>query len=473
MINGPDAPLPQVISNADEVLESIRNGYSEDNLFSKIQDQPLHFPNFCWEKSLLYFYREGSLPVLCIPRSLHRNRRLTEIILSQAHETLGHAGTERTLKYIQRSYWWSTLSKDVEKFCRSCGTCQAVKPSTQLPMGLLHSLPVPRQPWESIAMDFIGPLLSSSTGENFLWVIIDRFTAMVHLIPIRTSTDAAELAHLYLREVVRLHGVAKSIVSDRDPRFTSKFWSEVNRILGTRLLMSTAFHPQTDGATERANRTINAILRAVVNPDQSNWIEKIPMVEFAMNSAVSKSTGYAPFDLNFGYIPTLRGLLDQIPATVKPGVREFANRARQHLSDAHDAVIAARIRQTFHANKQRREEPMYQPGDKVWLSTENLTMPKGRVRKLMPKFIGPFTVQQVDHQHSNYTLELPPEMADRRIHPTFHASVLHPFEPNDSEKFPHQDTTYLYDYGTPEDNEWWVDEILAHRWIGRRIEFNI
>lgn len=117
MINGPDALLPQVISNADEVLESIQNGYSEDNLFSKIQDQPSHFLNFCWEKSLLYFYHEGSLPVLCIPQLLHWNRRLTEIILSQAHETLGHAGTERMLKYIQQSYWWSTLSKDVEKFC--------------------------------------------------------------------------------------------------------------------------------------------------------------------------------------------------------------------------------------------------------------------------------------------------------------------------------------------------------------------
>ena len=174
-------------------------------------------------------------------------------------------------------------------------------------------------------MDFIGPLPPSENGENFLWVIIDRLTSLVHLIPIKTSTDAAELAYLYIQEVVRLHGIAKSIVSDRDPRFTSKFWAEVNRILGTRLLMSTAFHPQTDGATEHANRTINAILRAVVNADQSNWVDKLPMAEFAMNSSVNKSTGYTPFDLTFGYIPTLRGLMDNIPVTVKPGVREFAN----------------------------------------------------------------------------------------------------------------------------------------------------
>lgn len=341
MIGPKAATLPKVMSNADGFLQSVQKGYSKDSLFSKILDQPSHFPKFRWENDLLYFYREDSLPVLCIPRSLHRNRQLTEIVLTQAHETLGHAGTERTLRYVRRFYWWSTLSKDINKFCRSCGTCQAVKLSTQHPTGLLHTLPIPTQPWESIAMDFIGPLPPSENGENFLWVIIDRLTSLVHLIPIKTSTDAAELAYLYIREVVRLHGIAKSIVSDRDPRFTSKFWAEVNRILGKCLLMSTAFHPQTDGATERANQTINAILRAVVNADQSNWVDKLLMAEFAMNSSVNKSTGYTPFDLTFGYIPTLRGLMDNIPVTVKPGVREFANRARQNLMNAHDSIIAA------------------------------------------------------------------------------------------------------------------------------------
>jgi len=92
---------------------------------------------------------------------------------------------------------------------------------------------------------------------------------------------------------------------------------------------------------------------------------------------------------------------------------------------------------------------------------------------LMPKFIGPFTVLRADHNHSNYMLDLPAEMRARRINPTFHASLLRPFEPNDNERFPHRDTSFLYDYGTPEDNEWWVDEILAHRWIGKRIEFNV
>ena len=250
MIGMSTRSLPQVMSNTGGFLESIKKGYPKGTLFSKIRNKPSHFPSFRWKDDLLYFYRDGLLPVLCVPQSLHKNQRLSELVITQAHETLGHAGTERTLKYIQRFYWWSTLSRDIDKFCRSCGTCQAVKPSTQLRTGLLHTLPVPTQPWEPIVMDFIGLLPPSPSGENFLWVVIDRLMSLVHLTPIKTSTDATELAHCYIREVVRLHGIAKSIISDRDPRFTSRFWTEVNRILGMRLLMSTAFHPQTDGVME-------------------------------------------------------------------------------------------------------------------------------------------------------------------------------------------------------------------------------
>ena len=126
-------------------------------------------------------------------------------------------------------------------------------------------------------MDFIGPLPPSPEGCNFIWVVIDRLTSMIHLVALKTSATATEVAERYLHEIVRLHGVASSIVSDRDPRFTSIFWNEVHRMLGTRLMMSTSFHPQTDGATERANRVINTVLRAVIQPDQSDWYEKLPL----------------------------------------------------------------------------------------------------------------------------------------------------------------------------------------------------
>jgi len=147
----------------------------------------------------------------------------------------------------------------VNKYCISCSICQANKTSTQRPVGLLHPLPIPNQPWGSIGMDFIGPF-PKSKGYDYLWVVICRLTSMVHLTPVKTTIKASELASLYVKEIVRLHGLPDTIVSDQDSKFTSKFWSKVHHILGTKLLMSTVFHPQTDGASKRVNRSVRQIL---------------------------------------------------------------------------------------------------------------------------------------------------------------------------------------------------------------------
>ena len=151
------------------------------------------------------------------------------------------------------------MGTDIELFCSSCALCQVTKDSNQKLSGLLHSLPIPDRPWQSIGMDFMGPL-PVSNGHDYLLVVIDCFTSEVHLIPTTTQVTAKEVAWLFLKEIVRLHGVPESIVSDRDVKFTSRFWKELHQLLGMKLLMSTAFNPQTDGATERANRSIAQVL---------------------------------------------------------------------------------------------------------------------------------------------------------------------------------------------------------------------
>ena len=209
---------------------------------------------------------------------------------------------------------------------------------------------------------------------------------MVHLVPINTTTKASELAWIYVNNIVKIHGLPESIVSDRDSKFTSKFWTEVHRLLGTKLLMSTSFHPQTDGATERVNKSVGQTLRTMVKPDQTDWVERILLVEFAINSSISASTRYAPFKLNYGYMPTFHG--DIIPTPGEPpGVKEFVEKAKGYLAEAHDSIIESRVVQTFHANKRRNSSTPYEKGDKVYLSTENLALPKGRAKKLMPKYI--------------------------------------------------------------------------------------
>ena len=189
------------------------------------------------------------------------------------------------------------MATDIEAFCRLCGKCQTNKTDMQKPQGFLHSLPISDKPWQLVGMDFMGPL-PQSQGNDYLLVIIDRLTLQVNLVPTMTQVTAKEVAWLFLKEVVRLHGVPESIVWDRNTKFMSTFWCELHRLMGTKLLMSTAFHPQTDGPTEQANHSIGQILRMIINDDQKNWADKCPMVEFVLNSNVSATTGFTLFELN-------------------------------------------------------------------------------------------------------------------------------------------------------------------------------
>ena len=185
---------------------------------------------------------------------------------------------------------------------------------------------------------------------------------------------------------MKLHGLLSSIVSDRDSKFTSKWWRELHRLLGAKLLMSTSFHPQTDGQLERAIWNITQILLAVVRPDQRDWCDKIPMTEFTINASVSKTTRYVPFELNGGYMPSMLKEIRNNEGIIK-GIKEFALSALTNLADVHDAIIEARTFQRERANKCRRQEPAIAIGNLVYLSTKNLNIPKNRAQKLCPKYI--------------------------------------------------------------------------------------
>ena len=194
------------------------------------------------------------------------------------------------------------MSHDIESYCKTCGICTTSKDANSKLTGLLHSLPIPDRSWQSIGLDFMGPL-PKPNNFDYLLVVIDWLTSQVHLVPTTMMVTARGVTWLILKEVVRLHGIPESIVSDQDTKFTSIFWKELHRLMGSKLLMSTMFHLQMDGATEWANRSIAQILLTIVSNDQKDWSDKCPMVEFAINSSVNATTGYAPFKLNYGYMP--------------------------------------------------------------------------------------------------------------------------------------------------------------------------
>jgi len=384
------------------------------------------------------------------------------MVIDQAHSLLAHLGARKTLSYLREYVWWDTMVHDISAFCTSCTTCQRSKPLNQKPLGFLNSLSVPSVPWDAIGVDFMGPLPESKDRNgsyDSIMVIIDLLTAMIHLVPSRTTYTAKDVAELMFAEVYKLHGLPRSIVSDRDVLFTGLFWMHLNKLMGVKQCMSSAYHPKTDGSTERANRTIGQMLQSCIGPTQKDWVSKLPAIEFAINMARSESTGYSPFFLNTGRMP--RAMIWDAPEEDEyPSVKAYAQRMKLALTAAHDALLTARVKQTMQANKRRRTCPLV-VGNLVYISTKNISFPKGTSRKLVPKFVGPYKIIQ-DFGNYSFHIELPSSLRQRGIHDVFHSSLLCIHIPNDNRLFPGRSDEQIPELGGTT-REWTVDKILSHQ----------
>jgi hypothetical protein len=269
-------------------------------------------------------------------------------------------------------------------------------------------------------MDFITDL-PESRGYTELWVVIDRFTKMAHFIPLAKGSKTAEdLARIFAKEIWRLHGLPKDIVSDRDSRFTSDVWRVFTATLGIRPRMSTAFHPQTDGQTERVNQVIEAYLRAFINQEQTDWCELLPMAEHAYNNSTTTATGLTPFFANYGRHPVTT---TPLPTDVKnPASRAYAHWMEGTIEENKKALEATRDRMGKYADKHRSAPPAFKVGDLVMLSGRTIKT-KRPSRKLDHKFHGPFQVEKVISPTA-IRLTLP---AKWKKHPSFHVSEVEPF----------------------------------------------
>ncbi|KAJ3505227.1 hypothetical protein NLJ89_g7527 [Agrocybe chaxingu] len=233
--------------------------------------------------------------------------------------------------------------------------------------------------------------------------------------------------------------------------------------------MSSAYHPESDGSTERANKTVNQMLRHCIEPLQKDWAQKLPAIEFAINSARSESTGFAPFFLNSGRMPR-SFIWDSNEPEKYPGVRVFAQRMKTAVMRAHDSIIAARVKQVRTANRKRQRAP-FALGDLAYVSTKNMAIPAGLARKLSPKFIGPYLITE-DFKNNSFRLKLPPRLKQRGLHDVFHASLLRIHVPNDDRLFPGRLDTQIFDDENLE-TEWTVERIVSHAGTGKNSVFEV
>nr|ABA95104.1 retrotransposon protein, putative, Ty3-gypsy subclass [Oryza sativa Japonica Group] len=235
---------------------------------------------------------------ICVPD----NKDLKDAILKEAHDTLYsiHPGSTKMYQDLKERFWWASMKREIAEYVAVCDVCQRVKAEHQKPAGLLQPLKIPEWKWEEIGMDFITGLPRTSSGHDSIWVIVDRLTKVAHFIPVKTTYSGSRLAELYMARIVCLHGVPKKIVSDRGSQFTSNFWKKLQEEMGSKLNFSTAYHPQTDGQTERVNQILEDMLRACALDFGGSWDKNLPYAEFSYNNSYQASLQMAPYEALYG-----------------------------------------------------------------------------------------------------------------------------------------------------------------------------
>lgn len=340
----------------------------------------------------------------------------------------GHFGYSKTYHLATRTYFWPGMAKFVKSYVTSCETCARTKSNRHRPYGLLQPLPVAPGPWTSVTLDFITDLPPSvdpanNTTFDSILVVVDRFTKMSHFVPCHKAINAETTATLFLASIFKIHGTPLEIISDRGPQFDSAFWKSLFNSLNVKIKLSTAYHPQTDGQSERTNQTLETYLRCFVTHLQTDWTTWLPLAEFSYNSSLHSATQSSPFMANYGYHPRYTPAFPGPPGVIPPSA--LAAQLATIQSDCAEHLARARILMAASANKSRKPPPTLKVGDSVWLLNRNITSSRPS-KKLDYRKLGPYPiVRQISAVV--FELLLPPTL---KLHPVFHVSLLEPYIAN-------------------------------------------
>jgi transposase InsO family protein len=394
------------------IEDALREGYAQDDHFR----DSAHTYDFDQDEDGLWWYNMR----LVVPDV----EALRTRIISEHHDTplAGHRGINKTIELVQRHFWWKTLRGDVTSFVQTCDVCQRSKASRQAPAGLLRPLPVPGERWVSVTMDMVVKLPHTKRGYDSVLVFVDRLSKYVHFVPTTEQLSAKGFAKLFVQNVVANHGMPQEVISDRGSTWHNKFWKHVCRMVGLRHYMSTAYHPQTDGQSERTIQVLKDVLRAFVGPHQSDWDTWLPLAQFAVNNSFHESIANTPFFVNYGMHP-------RTPMTVNlpteaPEATDFVNHIQSCVQRASEAMERAQERMARYANKSRRDA-RFTVGDLVLLKSDHIRFKAKGARKLFHKYVGPFRVEAVFGEGGNSVrLALPKHGGWERLNPTFNVAQL-------------------------------------------------
>ena len=398
-------------------FETIKELYQDDPDFHK-----------AWRSSEVqsfqqYHRHEGFLfrgKALCIPQC-----SLREAILWEAHDggLAGHFGRDKTVALVKESFYWPKVERDVNRHIQRCRICHLAKTKSQN-TGLYLPLPVPEAPWEDVSMDFVLGLPRTQRQKDSIMVVVDRFSKMAHFIPCQKTNDAVQVADLYFKEIVRLHGIPKTITSDRDVKFVGHFWRTLWKKMGTKLQFSSASHPQTDGQTEAINRLLGNLLRSFVGKNLKQWDHVLAQVEFAYNNSTNQATGRCPFEVVYGTRPL--SPLDLTPSSDNRQYSADAEQRAKEIKKLHEQVRERIKKQNSRYKAQRdkhRRLQTFKVGDLVWIHLRKERFPKQPNAKLSPRADGPFRIMQKINDNA-YKVELPGTYG---VSATFNVADLSPY----------------------------------------------
>ena len=393
-----------------------------------------------------------------------KDRSLRERIVRAFHDTpiAGHPGHFKTQELVYRHYWWPGMAGYIRRYVEACDICQRIKPRNGPLAGPLHPNEPPPRPWEVVSADIIGPL-PESFGFNAIFVVVDRHSKLVIICPTHVTVTSEGVSRLYRDYVFKRFGLFKKLISDRGPQFVSAFARDLYKLLGIEANPSTAYHPQTDGQTERENAEIEKYLRAWINARQDDWADWLSLAEFTINNRVSSATHESPFFVNHGRHPRMG--FEPRRAVTNESAGQFAKRMEKTWQETQAALTKAAELMKTQYDRRRGPSRQHKVGDLVWLESTNLKLAVP-AKKLAERRYGPFKILE-KLGHASFKLELPE--AWKNLHPVFHESLITkyvgPFARH-QERAPPPPPTIVDDH-----EEYEIEEILDSRKFGRGVSY--